>query len=94
MVVRKSVLVLLLNRQCTGELSNPSVAVFLQSRRARYGLLEDSVAFLRRDLAVFTAFSTFPLDRGKPGQLVTCSKPYCLGRSANAEELNGEYCPR
>ena len=55
-VVRKSVLVLLLNRQCTGELSNPSVAVFLQSRRARYGLLEDSVAFLRRDLAVFTAF--------------------------------------
>ena len=30
----KSVLVLLLNRRCSGELSNPSVGVFLQSRRA------------------------------------------------------------
>ena len=61
-VVGRSVLVLLLNGRCAGDLSNLSVRVFHQSRRARYGSLGDSVAFLSRDLAFLTAFSTFPLD--------------------------------
>ena len=66
--VGNKVLVLLPKILWTGEVSNISLGVYLQSRRAKKWSLLDSLAFYIRLLAVLTALSTLSLDCGSVSQ--------------------------
>ena len=80
------------NIRCAGEEFIPSVGVFLQFSKERKNSESDSLAFLIRVLAVFTAFSTLPLLCGYPGELVMCSVPDDLRKLLNSAELSAVHC--
>ena len=73
---------------CAGDLKL-STGVFLCSRMARCGSLPSSFAFFRMSLAIWTVFSTRPLDLGYVGLDVTCLKFHSDANLANSDEL---YC--
>ena len=60
-------------RRCVGVQSIPSNGVFRKSSRDKYGSWLASAAFFRIFFDVLTLFSTFPLDWGYRGDVLTCS---------------------
>ena len=60
-------------KSSTGACDNCSEGQFRHSKSARKGFISASHAFVINLLAVFTAFSTFPLLRGYQEELVWCS---------------------